>query len=49
MGLFAFGNYILSTNAKDTLQDQGLNPIEPILEGNIAKVPFTIRSIITSP
>jgi molybdate/tungstate transport system substrate-binding protein len=45
-GAVAFGNYILSSNAKDILNDQGLNPIKPHIEGDAAKVPPTIRNII---
>ena len=45
-GAIAFGDYLLSTNAKGILKGEGLNPIKPLLEGEIAKIPSPIRSII---
>lgn len=44
-GAITFGDYILSTNGKKILKDHGLNPIKPIVEGDISKVPPTMRSI----
>ena len=48
-GATAFADYMLSTNAKDILRDHGLNPIKPLVEGDISKVPSIIRNIITNP
>jgi molybdate/tungstate transport system substrate-binding protein len=45
-GAISFGNFILSTNSKSILQEEGLNPIKPIAEGNTAKVPSSLKSII---
>ena len=36
-GAISFGDFILSTNGKNILRGQGLNPIKPVLEGDIAK------------
>jgi molybdate/tungstate transport system substrate-binding protein len=47
-GAIAFGDYLLSTNTKDVLRDQGLNPIKPLLEGDTAKIPSAIRSIVAN-
>lgn len=44
-GAISFGDFILSTNAKNILEDQGLNPIKPIVEGDLVKVPSSLRSI----
>ena len=45
-GATAFGDFILSTSGKNILKDQGLNPIKPIIEGEVAKVPSSLRSIV---
>ena len=42
-GATSFGDFILSTNGNKILKDQGLNPIRPVLEGDMAKVPSTIK------
>ena len=47
-GAIVFADFLLSTNVKDNLKDQGLNPIKPLIEGDIAKLPSTIRNIITT-
>jgi len=45
-GAIPFGGFILSTNSKNILRDQGLNPIKPVLEGDMTGVPSIIKSII---
>jgi molybdate/tungstate transport system substrate-binding protein len=45
-GAISFGDFLLSTSGENILKDQGLNPINPIIEGNIAKVPLSLRSIV---
>jgi len=45
-GAISFGDFILSANGKSILQEEGLNPIKPIPEGNTAKVPSSLRSMI---
>jgi len=45
-GAISFGDFILSTNGKSILQEEGLNPIKPIAEGNTGKAPSSLRSII---
>lgn len=46
-GAISFGDFILTTSGKNILQDQGLNPIKPVLEGgDIARVPSFIKSIV---
>jgi len=45
-GAISFGGFILSTNSKNILRDQGLNPIKPVLEGDMTGVPSIIKSII---
>jgi molybdate/tungstate transport system substrate-binding protein len=47
-GAISFGEFMLSTNGRIILNDQGLNPIKPILEGDIAKVPSSIKDMITT-
>ena len=42
----SFGNFILSTNGKSILQEEGLNPIKTIAEGNTAKIPSYLRNMI---
>ena len=44
-GAISFGNFILSTNGKSILQEEGLNPIKPIAEGNTSKIPSSMRSM----
>jgi molybdate/tungstate transport system substrate-binding protein len=44
-GAISFGDFIMSTSGKNILKDQGLNPIKPIIEGEIAKVPSSLVSI----
>ena len=44
-GAISFGDFIMSTSDKNILKDQGLNPIKPIIEGEIAKVPSSLVSI----
>ena len=43
----SFGSFIVSTQGESILQDQGLNPITPVIEGNIEKVPPTIMNILS--
>jgi molybdate/tungstate transport system substrate-binding protein len=45
-GAISFGDFMVSTNGRSILQEEGLNPIKPIAEGNTAKVPSSLRSII---
>ena len=45
-GAISFGDFILSTNGRNILKDQGLNPIKPITEGEIANIPSSLRSIV---
>jgi hypothetical protein len=47
-GAIAFADFLLSTNGKDILKDQGLNPIKPLIEGDTARLPSTLRNIITN-
>ena len=44
-GAISFGDFILSTNDKNILTDEGLNPIKPVVEGDITRVPASIKSI----
>jgi molybdate/tungstate transport system substrate-binding protein len=44
-GAISFGDFILSTNGKNILTDEGLNPIKPVVEGDITRVPASIKSI----
>jgi molybdate/tungstate transport system substrate-binding protein len=45
-GAISFGSFILSTVGKNILKDEGLNPIKPIIEGEIIEVPSSLRSIV---
>jgi hypothetical protein len=47
-GQAVFGEpiYFSFTIPTTVKKDQGLNPIKPVLEGDIAKVPSSIRSIV---
>jgi molybdate/tungstate transport system substrate-binding protein len=45
-GAVSFGDFILTDSGRNILQDQGLNPINPVLEGDIASVPPAIRGIV---
>jgi molybdate/tungstate transport system substrate-binding protein len=45
-GAVSFGDFILSTSGKNILRDEGLNPIDPIVEGNMASVPPSIRGTV---
>ena len=42
----SFASFILSTQGKKILENQGLNPIKPVIEGSTAKVPSTIMNRI---
>ena len=42
-GAISFGDFILSSNGPNILKDQGLNPISPIIEGDMPKVPSALR------
>jgi molybdate/tungstate transport system substrate-binding protein len=44
-GATSFGDFILSTDGKNILKDQGLNPIKPVLEGDMTRVPSTIKTM----
>jgi len=41
-GATAFGEFILSDAGKNILETEGLNPIEPLIEGNASNVPSGI-------
>ena len=43
----AFGVFVLSDAGKRILETAGLNPIEPVAEGNIENIPPTIRNYTT--
>ena len=45
-GATSFTDFMLSTKGKNIFKDQGLNPIKPILEGDIAKAPSPIKDMI---
>ena len=45
-GAISFGDFILSTDGKNILKDEGLNPIKPVLEGDMARVPTSVKSIL---
>jgi molybdate/tungstate transport system substrate-binding protein len=45
-GAVSFGDFILSASGRNIIQDQGLNPIDPIMEGNITSIPPSISSIV---
>jgi molybdate/tungstate transport system substrate-binding protein len=47
-GAISFGRFILSTQGKNILENQGLKPIKPSIEGNIGKVPSTITRMISN-
>jgi hypothetical protein len=46
-GAISFCNFILSTNGKNILKDQGLNPVKSIAEGDLERIPSPIRAIAT--
>jgi molybdate/tungstate transport system substrate-binding protein len=45
-GAISFIGFLLSTSGEHILQNQGLNYIKPIIEGQVDKIPFPIRTII---
>ncbi len=45
-GATSFATFILSPNGESILEDQGLNFIKPVVEGNMEKVPLAIRNEI---
>ena len=45
-GATSFATFILSPNGEIILEDQGLNFIKPVVEGNMEKVPSDIRNEI---
>ena len=42
-GAISFGSFILSNGGRKILEDQGLNLIKPVIEGNIVKVPSSLK------
>jgi molybdate/tungstate transport system substrate-binding protein len=44
-GAISFGGFLLSKSGIDILKDQGLNPIKPVLEGDMTRVPSTIKTM----
>jgi molybdate/tungstate transport system substrate-binding protein len=45
-GAISFGTFILSPNGESILEEQGLNFINPVAEGNMEKVPSVIRDVL---
>jgi molybdate/tungstate transport system substrate-binding protein len=45
-GAVSFASFILSTQGNNILENQGLNAIKPVIEGNTAKVPSSIINTI---
>ena len=45
-GATSFATFILSPNGESILEDQGLNFAKPVIEGNVEKVPSTIKDVI---
>jgi molybdate/tungstate transport system substrate-binding protein len=45
-GATSFATFILSTKGENILEEQGLNVIKPVVEGNVEKVPASIRNVI---
>src|ERR687889_1060027 len=46
-GAISFGSFILSNGGKKILEDQGLNLIKPVIEGNKVKVPSSLRIMVS--
>jgi molybdate/tungstate transport system substrate-binding protein len=46
-GAVSFGRFILSTQGESILRDQGLNPIAPVIEGNIDKVSPALANMLS--
>ena len=46
-GAISFGSFILSNGGKKILEDQGLNLIRPVIEGNKVKVPSSLRIMVS--
>jgi len=42
----SFATFILSTKGESILEEHGLNFIKPVVEGNVEKVPSSIRNVI---
>ncbi|HEY6668328.1 MAG TPA: hypothetical protein VI033_04160, partial [Candidatus Nitrosopolaris sp.] len=45
-GAVSFVKFLLSSNGERILKTQGLNYLKPVLEGDIEKVPASIRNIL---
>ena len=45
-GAISFGTFILSPNGESILEEQGLNFINSVAEGNMGKVPSVIRDVL---
>jgi molybdate/tungstate transport system substrate-binding protein len=45
-GAISFASFILSTNGKNILEEQGLNYIKPIIEGNKEKIPSALKNVL---
>src|SRR5919106_2202249 len=45
-GAISFGSFILSNGGRKILEDQGLNLIKPVIEGNKVKVPSSLRIMV---
>jgi molybdate/tungstate transport system substrate-binding protein len=47
-GAISFGRFMLSTQGKNILENQGLNPIKPLIEGNVGNAPSAITKMISN-
>jgi molybdate/tungstate transport system substrate-binding protein len=45
-GAASFSTFILSPNGRTILEDQGLNIIRPVIEGNMTSIPSSVRNAI---
>lgn len=45
-GAGSFSTFILSPNGRTILEDQGLNIIRPVIEGNMTSIPSCVRNAI---
>jgi molybdate/tungstate transport system substrate-binding protein len=48
-GAISFVSFLLSTKGEGILENQGLNYIKPIVEGNVDKMPYSIRKNMLEP